>query len=102
MTLHDAFGVQLTGGDAAAVARYDAALGKLMVMRNDPVAEADAATAIDPGLVMGHVLKGVCCVLGTDRSLLPDAKAALAAAQSVGGGRNAARARAYRGTVGMG
>ena len=57
MTLHDAFGVPLTGADAAAVAHYDTALGKLMVMRNDPVAEADAATAIDPGLVMGHVLK---------------------------------------------
>ncbi|HVO68589.1 MAG TPA: tetratricopeptide repeat protein [Aggregatilineaceae bacterium] len=55
-------------------------------MRNDPVAEADAATAIDHGLVMGHVLKGVCCVLGTDKSLLPDARAALAAAQSVSRG----------------
>ena len=68
---------------AAAVARYDAALGKLLVMRNDPMAEADAATTIDSGLVMGHVLKGVVCVLGTDRSSLPDAKAALDAARGV-------------------
>jgi hypothetical protein len=89
MLLHDAFGAPLTGGDAAAVAHFDAALGKLMVMRNDPVAEVDAATAIDPGLVMGHVLKGVLYVLGTDRSLLPDAKAALAAAQGVAGSATA-------------
>jgi hypothetical protein len=86
MTLHDAFGAPLSGGDAAAIAHYDAGLGKLMVMRNDPAAEADAATAVAPGLVMAHVLKGACCVLGTDRSALPDAKEALAAAKRVAGG----------------
>jgi tetratricopeptide (TPR) repeat protein len=86
MALRDAFGVPLSGGDAAAVARYDAALGKLLVLRNDPMAEVDAAVVIDPGLVMGHVLKGVLFVLGTDRSALPDARAALAAAQAVAGG----------------
>lgn len=85
----DAFDLPMTSGDAAAVARYDAALAKLLLLRNDPVAEVDAATAIDPGLVMGHVLKGVLCVLGTEKSLLPDAKAALAMAQAVAGGATA-------------
>jgi tetratricopeptide (TPR) repeat protein len=85
----DAFDLPLTGGDPAAVARYDAALTKLLLMRNDPVAECDAATAIDPGLVMGHVLKGVLCVLGTERSALPGAVAALAAAQAMAAGATA-------------
>jgi hypothetical protein len=85
MALRDAFGVPLSGGDAQAVARYDVALGKLLPMCNDPVAEVDAAIAIDPGLVMGHVLKGVLCILGTDKSQLPDARAALVAAQGVAG-----------------
>jgi tetratricopeptide (TPR) repeat protein len=89
MTVRDAFGVSLSSGDPSAVARYDAALGKLLVLRNDPMAEADAATAIDPGLVMGHVLKGVVCVLSTDKSLLPDARAALAAARKAAGGATA-------------
>ena len=85
----DAFDLPITSGDAAAVTRYDAALAKLLLLRNDPVAEIDAATAIDPGLVMGHVLKGVLCVLGTEKSSLPDAKAALAAAQAMAGGATA-------------
>jgi tetratricopeptide (TPR) repeat protein len=76
----------MSRGDTAAVARYDAAIGKLLVLRNDPMAEVDAAVSIDPGLVMGHMLKGVLCVLGTDRSMLPHASAALAAAQRVASG----------------
>ena len=82
MAFNDAFDLPLTAGDAAAVNRYNTALGKLLQLRNDPVAEVDAATAIDPGLVMGHVLKGVLCVLGTERSSLPDARAALAAGRA--------------------
>jgi hypothetical protein len=35
---------------------------------------------------MGHVLKGLLCVLGTEKSLLPDAQAALAAGRSVAKG----------------
>jgi hypothetical protein len=85
LALRDVFGVPMSGGDAQAVARYDAALGKLLPMCNDPVAEVEAAIAIDPGLVMGHVLKGVLCILGTDKSLLPDARAALVAARGVAG-----------------
>jgi hypothetical protein len=86
MILRDAFGLRLSGGDAAAVARYDAAIGKLLLMRNDPLVEVAAATTIDPGLVMGHVLRGVLHILGTEKSQLHNAKAALAAARGVAGG----------------
>ena len=85
----DDFGPALTGSDAAAIARYDSALGKLLLLRNDPVAEVDAATAIDPGLVMGHVLKGLLCVLGTEKALLPEARAALALARAAADGATA-------------
>jgi tetratricopeptide (TPR) repeat protein len=83
MSYRDQFDVPLTAGDPAALRHYDSAVAKLMVFNNDPAAEVDQATAIDSGLVMGHVLKGLLCVLGTEKSLLPDAQSALAAAISV-------------------
>lgn len=86
MGYRDQFGVPLTAGDATALRHYDTAVAKLLIFNNDPVAEVDQATAIDPGLVMGHVLKGLLCVLGTEKALLPDARAALAAGRSVASG----------------
>jgi tetratricopeptide (TPR) repeat protein len=85
MSYRDQFNVPLTAGDPVAVRHYDTAVSKLMTFNNDPVAEVDRATAIDPGLVMGHVLKGLLCVLGTEKSLLPDAQAALAAGKAASG-----------------
>jgi hypothetical protein len=85
----DQFGVPLSGGDAEAIRHYDTAVAKLLTFTNDPVAEVDRATAIDRGLVMGHVLKGLLCVLGTEKTLLPDAQAALAAGRSVAQGATA-------------
>jgi hypothetical protein len=82
MSHRDQFGAMVTAGDAAAVRQFDVAVGRLMTFNNDPLAEVDKAIAIDPGLVMGHVLKGLLCVLGTERQLLPDARAALEAARA--------------------
>jgi tetratricopeptide (TPR) repeat protein len=82
----DQFGAMVTTGDAAAVRQFDVAVARLMTFNNDPLAEVDKAIAIDPGLVMGHVLKGLLCVLGTERQLLPDARAALEAARAVSSG----------------
>ena len=93
MAHRDQFGVPLTTTDGAALAHYDAAVVKLLTFNNDPVAEVDRATAIDPGLVMGHVLKGLLCVLGTEKSLLPEARAALAAGRSVAGRASARELR---------
>lgn len=86
MSHRDQFGAVVTSGDAAAVRQLDTAVAKLMTFNNDPVAEVDRATAIDPGLVMGHVLKGLLCVLGMEKSLLPDARAALAAGRAAAKG----------------
>jgi len=89
MTQRDQFGVVVTSGDTAAIRQFDVAVSKLMTFNNDPVAEVDKATSIDPGLVMGHVLKGLLCVLGTEKSFLPDASAALAAGQASAKGATA-------------
>ncbi len=86
MSHRDQFGAMVTSGDAAAVRQFDVAVARLMTFNNDPLAEVDKAIAIDPGLVMGHVLKGLLCVLGTERQLLPDARAALEAARAVSNG----------------
>lgn len=96
MNHRDQFGVPLTAGDAAALRHYDAAVAKLLIFNNDPVAEVDQATAIDPGLVMGHVLKGLLCVLGTEKSLLPEAQAALAAGSAVAAGASEREAEHLR------
>jgi tetratricopeptide (TPR) repeat protein len=89
MSQRDQFGVLVTSGDAAAVRQFDAAVAKLMTFNNDPVAEVEQATSLDPGLVMGHVLKGLLCVLGTEKSLLPDARAALNAGKAAAEGATA-------------
>ncbi len=89
MTQRDQFGVVVTSGDTAAIRQFDVAVSKLMTFNNDPVAEVEKATSIDPGLVMGHVLKGLLCVLGTEKSFLPDASAALAAGQASAKGATA-------------
>ncbi len=86
MSHRDQFGALVTSGDAAAVRQFDKAVAKLLIFNNDPVAEVDQATAIDPGLVMGHALKGLLCVLGMEKSLLPDARAALAAGKAAAKG----------------
>ena len=86
MSHRDQFGAMVTSGDAAAVRQLDSAVAKLLTFNNDPVAEVDQATAIDPGLVMGHVLKGLLCVLGMEKCLLADAGAALAAGKAAATG----------------
>jgi tetratricopeptide (TPR) repeat protein len=96
MTYRDQFGVPLTASDGAALRHYDAAVAKLLTFNNDPVAEVDRATAIDPALVMGHVLKGLLCVLGTEKSLLPEARSALAAGSAVASGASERERRHLR------
>jgi hypothetical protein len=93
MTCRDQFGVPLTVNDPDALRHYDDAVAKLLTFSGDPVAEVDAATAGDPSLVMGHVLKGLLCVLGTEKSLLPNARAALEAGMQVAGDATEREAR---------
>jgi hypothetical protein len=61
MPVAEVFGFPFTGGEPDAVAHYNTALTLLLMLRSDPVAAVDAATRIDPGLVM-TMCSRVCCV----------------------------------------
>jgi tetratricopeptide (TPR) repeat protein len=78
MLYEDHFALRLRASSAAAVAAYDSALSKLLLLRNDPMAEVNEVIRLDAQFPMAHVLKAVMCVLSTDRALLPEARAALA------------------------
>lgn len=89
----DSFDLTLSAADAAALPAYESAVTALLLLRGDPVAMVDAATGTDPSLVMGHVLKGLLCLLGTEKSLLADAAAALATGQALAGSPGGANSR---------
>jgi hypothetical protein len=88
MANRDVFDAPLSASDAAAVEHYGVALGNLITLSGDPLSQVKAALAIDRGLVMAHILKGMLFALSSEQSLLAPAKAALAAARAVSGGAN--------------
>ncbi|MEI6545493.1 MAG: tetratricopeptide repeat protein [Burkholderiales bacterium] len=88
MAYRDVFDAPLSSGDAAAVEHYGAGLCNLITLTDDPLAQVKAALAIDPGLVMAHVLKSMLFALSSEQSLLAPARAALEAARAVSGGAN--------------
>ncbi len=79
----DTLGLTLSGANAAAAARYAAAVRLLQCYRGDPVAEVDAALAEAPDFVMAHALKAWLHLLGTEPGGLPVARAALEAAEEL-------------------
>lgn len=88
MSLRDAFDLPLSAADAAAVTHYNRATNKLLTLNNDPLEEVTAALALDPSLVMGQVLRGLLYALSTEKSQLPEARAALVAGQALAAGAN--------------
>lgn len=74
MSLRDSHGHRLTGTNAAALPRYEAALRQLQCFIGDPVASADAALADSPDFVMAHALKAYLLLLSTEPQLLPIAR----------------------------
>jgi hypothetical protein len=93
VTSCDQFGVPLTVHDPDALRHYDAAVAKLLTFSGDPVAEVDTSIARDPDLIMGHVLRGLLCVLGTEKSLLQDARASLETGRQLAGNATQREAR---------
>jgi tetratricopeptide (TPR) repeat protein len=96
MQFHDRFDLTLTTDNAAAVRAYDTALSSLLLLRNNPMVQAQTAIDLDANFVMAQVLKGVLCVLSTEKSLLPDAIAALAAGNALAKDANAREQRHLR------
>lgn len=62
----DAHGNPLTPASDAALAAYTAALADCQCWRGDPLGTIAAATAAEPGFVMGHVLQAWLHLLGTE------------------------------------
>ena len=63
---HDIRGNPLTGASDDAAVAYAEGLTRLNLFVGDPVASAEAATALAPGFVMGHVLRAWLFLLSTE------------------------------------
>jgi tetratricopeptide (TPR) repeat protein len=83
LTISDLHGHPLTGASAGSLARYENALHSLRCFIGDPIGEADAAIAADPGFVMAHVFKGYVYGLSTEAAAAPLTRAAYEAAAAL-------------------
>jgi tetratricopeptide (TPR) repeat protein len=61
----DRWGVPVRAGNADAVALLDSAIEDLAALAGDPVADADAAVAVDDSLVLGHIYRAYLQLYGT-------------------------------------
>lgn len=84
---HDAQGNRMTAASEAAAAGYDSALASLLRFHADLMAGLGALREADPTCTMAHVLAGAVPMLAYTATLLPAARAGLAAARR--GGANA-------------
>lgn len=76
-------GLPLSGASSRSVERYENALHSLRCFIGDPIGEADAAIATDPGFVMAHVFKGYMYGLSTEAGAVPVTRACHAAAAAL-------------------
>ena len=83
MPLEDRRGLRLTGSVAEALDHYEAALDNVLSFHGDPLGRADAALAADPSLVAAHLLKAHLLAFSLHPGLLPNARAALDAADDL-------------------
>ena len=74
MTPPDSNGLFLSGASAGSLDRYENALHSLRCFIGDPIGDADAAIAADPGFVMAHVFKGYVYGLSTEAAAIPVAR----------------------------
>jgi hypothetical protein len=81
--MNDSTGLALSGGNAAALDRYELALHQFMCFTLDPLASVDAAIAEGPDLVMGHVLRAWLFLTAAEGSAVPLARQSLRTAQAL-------------------
>ncbi len=84
----DARGEPLTAGDDASPARLEAALADVLAYRGDPLGKIEAALAIDPDLVLGHLLRAHTYLLALQPGFAAKAAVSLAAAARLAGRAN--------------
>ena len=83
MTTRDYQGLSISGASAASLPHYENALHGLRCFIGDPIGDADAAIAVDPGFTMAHVFKGFVYGLATESAAMPLARAAYDAARAL-------------------
>lgn len=83
---HDARGVPVATACAAAVAAFESGSQRLSSFDGDPLEDFAAASAQDPGWLLPHVARAGFLLTLTERALLPQARAALDAAQALAAG----------------
>ncbi len=74
---HDLRGVPMGNAGADALAAYETALRQFQSYVGDPVATLDAALAVAPDFVMGHVFRALALFTMSEKSLLPAVAASL-------------------------
>ncbi|MCC6210395.1 MAG: tetratricopeptide repeat protein [Burkholderiales bacterium] len=74
---------EISGATDEGLARYERALRLMQCLRNDPLAEADAAIAAGPRMPMAHALKAWLLLLGTEAAALEPARQAWQAARAL-------------------
>ena len=95
MTQHDARGLPVGSRSVDARAAVDVALWRMMSFYDTPIADLDAAIAADPGWALPHTMKAGFLASLTEASLLPEARAHLAAARALSGASAPAREQAH-------
>jgi hypothetical protein len=83
MTNFDIHGNALSGASADAALTYSDAIRQLSIYAGDPLGQADALIAREPGLVMAHALKAWLYLLGTDATGRAAAKEILKSAEAL-------------------
>lgn len=103
MRIQDAHGNEVTAAGAQAVALLDATISAYLGFRKDTGDRLKAAQEADPGMVMGHVLRGSFMMLFGQRAMVPRARGSLEAAQAAAAGatpREAAHVAALAAWIG--
>ncbi len=80
MTIHDSLGHAYSGATTEALEHFDLACADLRCYINDPLAGAQRALQVSPGMTMAHVLVAYLNLLGTEPAGLPVARESLQAA----------------------
>ena len=78
----DSRGIAMTGGDAFALAQYEAAIEQFQAYVGDPIATIDEALRAAPSFIAGQLLKALVLYTLSERKFVPFATEALDAARA--------------------
>jgi tetratricopeptide (TPR) repeat protein len=94
--LADRWGVPVLGASEAGVAAFNTAVESLLALAGDPVAEAEAAAAADPDMVLARVYRAYLSLYGMTAAGVTQAARLLAGLDGADGEREALHLQAAR------